>query len=92
MRNDALGFTSFGLFSVGVAGIGHYVQRPPWLSHCRLRRFGHRLQTASIVGFIGHLLRHDQRVLGIHRGLHVVGRSLAAGCAHAARLRLWMLP
>jgi hypothetical protein len=53
------------------------------------------LQTARIVGFIGHLLRHDQRVLGIHRSLHVVGRSPATrlvSCAHEARLRLWMLP
>jgi hypothetical protein len=36
-------------------------------------------------------MRHDQRMLGIHRGLYVIGRSERAGHAHEACFRLRML-
>jgi hypothetical protein len=37
-------------------------------------------------------LRHDQRVLGIYRRLHVVGWVLTARSPHKPRLRLGILP
>src|ERR1035441_4031638 len=72
VRNDASGFASFRLFSVGIAGIGDHVQQLPRTAHCRLRGFGHRQQAAIVGGFGRDLLHYDQRMLAIDRSLHVV--------------------
>ncbi len=37
--------------------------------------FCHRLQAATVGDIERHRLRHDQRMFGIHGGLHVIGRS-----------------
>ena len=52
------------------------------------RRFGHRQQTALIVGFGCDLLRHDDAVLGIDCGLHVVGGRMPVCHTHEPRFRL----
>jgi len=61
--------------------------------HDRLAgRLGHGQQAAVVGRLRGHLLGHDQRMFGIHSGLHVIGwrRRMAMAYAHQVRLRLRM--
>jgi len=55
MRQDSFRLASFGLGSVGVARVGHHINRLPRPTHHCLRGFPHRLQTAIIGGVVGHL-------------------------------------
>src|ERR1700686_3069483 len=68
MGQNAFALAGCGLFSVGITGGGHYMDRRRWLAHGLLRGFGHGQQTARVIGFIGHLLYHDQAMLGVDCG------------------------
>ncbi len=89
MRQDAFCLAGFGLFAVGVAGVGNNIQRGR-TANCLLCGLGHRQQAAVVGCLAGDLLGHDQRMFGIHRGLHVVGRRMAMTYAHEVRLRFPM--
>src|SRR5438874_4276625 len=75
VRQNAFAFASRSLFSVGVPGIGQHMDRRCWLAYGLLRGFGHGQQAARVIGFLAHLLRHNQPVFGVHRSLHVISRE-----------------
>lgn len=43
---------------------------------------GHRAKLITVVTDIGHLVRDDQMMLGIHRGLYVVTHDTFSATAH----------
>src|SRR5438132_13596631 len=61
MRKDSFPLASFGLFAIGVAGIGDHVH-PLRLAHGHLRRLCHRRQTASALALPSGLLHPTERV------------------------------
>src|SRR5215469_8052063 len=70
---DGLLFAARGLLSVRIPRVGNDVECS-WIVQRLFRGFRHRQRTAIVVRLGGHLLRHDDAVFSIHRGLHVVSR------------------
>ncbi len=86
MRRHPHGFAARCLLAVGVAGVGHEVESVS--AKCFLRSLSHRLQLTVIGRIQHHGVCDDQRVLGIHSRLHVVGRNDGASALHQVGFRL----
>ena len=90
VRDDPLILASLRLLSAGVARIGHNIEGVPGHPNaaCAASAMGCK---PIIRGFVAYLLPHNQRRLGIHRRLHVVGRNSAIGGPHEASFSFRML-
>ena len=74
------------LFALEVTAVGHHGERVD--AHGRARLFGHRRQLVAIDTLGDDFVRHDQMVLGIDRGLHVVADDATVAALHRARIRV----
>ena len=85
-RRDALFLAPLGLPPVHVARVGHRGERLDLQRFARLPCHG--LEARVIVALGGHLMRHDELVLCIHRLLHGVAgkRFTLADQHHAVRI------
>jgi hypothetical protein len=84
-------FAAAGLFAIGISLVGEDVDRGAGFQGFACS-FGHRLKAVAVACIQRDCMGHDQGMLGINRGLHVMGRSFRTRHRHEARLRLWMLP
>ena len=84
MRHQPRSFTAARLFAVRVTCVGDDVQGSGTLKRL-VCGFSHRFQAAAAGHIERDRMRHDQRMFGIHGGLHVVSRSERTPlCASAA--------
>jgi hypothetical protein len=89
MRDHACRFAVSHLFSIGVAGVRHYLEAI--YPKCSLCSLSHWLEAPNIRCIKDDSMCHDLRMLRVNCSLNVVRRESLLTYQHEARFRLWIL-
>ncbi len=89
VRHHVCRFAVCNLFSIGITGVGHYLEAIHL--KCLLSSLSHRLQATDIRCVEGHCVCHDQCVFRIDGSLDVVRRKGGLTHKHIASVRFRML-